>query len=91
MKKLAKKRLLVVDDLGLAPVTDPERRDLLEVIEDRHGVASTIVISNLPLEHWYDMLGDPTIIDAILDSIIHNAHKMHLKGESMRKKQIVLT
>lgn len=91
MKKLAKKRLLVIDDLGLAPMTDPERRDLLEVIEDRHGLASTIVISQLPLEHWYEMVGDPTIADAILDRIIHNAHKMHLKGESMRKKQTVLT
>jgi DNA replication protein DnaC len=87
MKRLAKTHLLVLDDLGLAPLADPERRDLLEVIEDRHGVASTLITSQLPVEHWHDHIGDPTIADAILDRVIHNAHRFQLKGGSMRKKQ----
>lgn len=87
MKRLAKTHLLVIDDLGLAPLTDPERRDLLEVIEDRHGSGSTLITSQLPIENWHDHIGDPTIADAILDRLIHNAHRIQLKGGSMRKKQ----
>lgn len=87
MKRLAKAPLLVLDDLGLAPLSDPERRDLLEVIEDRHGNASTLITSQLPVENWHDHIGDPTIADAILDRLIHNAHRIQLKGGSMRKKQ----
>jgi DNA replication protein DnaC len=87
MKRLAKTHLIVIDDLGLAPLTDPERRDLLEVIEDRHGSGSTLVTSQLPIENWHDHIGDPTIADAILDRLIHNAHRIQLKGDSMRKKQ----
>jgi DNA replication protein DnaC len=86
MTKLSKTHLLVIDDLGLAPMTDSERRDLLEVIEDRHGHASTIITSQLPVENWHENIGDPTIADAILDRLIHNAHRIHLKGGSMRKK-----
>ena len=86
MARLTKTQLLVLDDLGLAPLTDPERRDLLEVIEDRHGIGSTIVASQLPIENWHDHIGDPTIADAILDRLIHNAHRINLKGGSMRKK-----
>jgi DNA replication protein DnaC len=86
MTKLSKTQLLVIDDLGLAPMTDSERRDLLEVIEDRHGHASTLITSQLPVEHWHENIGDPTIADAILDRLIHNAHRIHLKGGSMRKK-----
>jgi DNA replication protein DnaC len=85
MKKLAKANVLILDDLGLAPMTAPERRDLLEVIEDRHGLCSTIVATQLPIESWHDNIRDPTIADAILDRLIHNAHKINLKGESMRK------
>ncbi len=85
MKKLSKARVLVIDDLGLAPMTAPERRDLLEVIEDRHALCSTIVATQLPIESWHDNICDPTIADAILDRLIHNAHKINLKGESMRK------
>ena len=85
MKKLSKARVLVLDDLGLAPMTAPERRDLLEVIEDRHALCSTIVATQLPIESWHDNIRDPTIADAILDRLIHNAHKINLKGESMRK------
>ena len=87
MKRLAKAYLLVLDDLGLAPLSDPERRDLLEVIEERHGNASTLITSQLPVENWHDHIGDPTIADAILDRLIHNAHRIQLKGGSMRKKQ----
>jgi DNA replication protein DnaC len=87
MKRFSKAYLLVLDDLGLAPLTDPERRDLLEVIEDRHGNASTLMTSQLPVENWHDHIGDPTIADAILDRLVHNAHRIQLKGGSMRKKQ----
>ena len=61
------------------------RRDLLEILEDRHGCASTIVTSQLPVEHWHEAIGDPTLADAILDRLIHNAHRLKLTGESMRK------
>jgi DNA replication protein DnaC len=91
MNKLAKVRVLVIDDLGLAPMTAPERQDLLEVIEDRHGLSSTIVATQLPIENWHDTIGDPTIADAILDRLIHSAHKINLKGDSMRKIRSNLT
>ncbi len=91
LARLAKVSVLILDDLGLAALTDGERRDLLEVIEDRHGSASTIVTSQLPVENWHEMIGDPTIADALLDRLIHNAHRIHLKGESMRKKKTSLT
>jgi DNA replication protein DnaC len=87
IKRFSKTHLLVLDDLGLAPLTDTERRDLLEVIEDRHGNTSTLITSQLPVENWHDHIGDPTIADAIMDRLIHNAHRIQLKGGSMRKKQ----
>jgi DNA replication protein DnaC len=87
IKRLGKTHLVVIDDLGLAPLGDTERRDLLEVIEDRHGSGSTLLTSQLPIENWHDHIGDPTIADAILDRLIHNAHRIQLKGDSMRKKQ----
>jgi len=91
LAKLAKVSVLILDDLGLAALTDPERRDLLEVVEDRHGSASTVITSQLPVEHWHEMIGDPTIADALLDRLVHNAHRIRLKGESMRKKKASLT
>ena len=91
MKKLTKAKVLILDDLGLAPMTAPERRDLLEVIEDRHGLSSTIVATQLPIEDWHENIRDPTIADAILDRLIHSAHKINLKGESMRKLHSPLT
>jgi len=91
MNKLVRARLLIIDDLGLAPMTDRERRDLLEVIEDRNDLCSTIVVSQIPIQLWHENIGDPTIADAILDRIIHKAHKIALKGESMRKLRSVLT
>jgi DNA replication protein DnaC len=87
MNKLVKTKVLAIDDLGLAPLTDPERRDLLEIIEERYDLASTIVASQLPVDLWHDTIGDPTIADAILDRLIHNAHKIELDGDSMRKKK----
>ena len=89
--KLAKTQLLIIDDLGIAPMNEQERRDLLEIVEDRHKNASTIITSQLPVTSWHDHIGDPTIADAILDRLVHNAHKINLKGESMRKKHSALT
>ena len=91
LAKLAKTSVLVIDDLGMAQMTEAERNDLLEVIEDRHGSASTVITSQLPVEHWHEVIGDPTIADAILDRLVHNAHKITLKGESMRKRKSSLT
>ena len=91
LARLGRTSLLVLDDLGLAALTDQERRDLLEVIEDRHGAASTIITSQLPVEHWHEVIGDPTIADALLDRLVHNAHRITLKGESMRKTKASLT
>ncbi len=87
IKQFSKTYLLVLDDLALTPLNDTERRDLLEVIEERHGATSTLVTSQLPIENWHDHIGDLTIADAILDRLIHNAHRIQLKGGSMRKKQ----
>jgi len=91
MKKLTKAKVLILDDLGLAPMTAPERRDLLEVIEDRHGIASTLISTQIPVEIWHENIRDPTIADAILDRLVHNAYKINLKGESMRKLRSALT
>ena len=79
----------MLDDWGLHPLSDAGRRDLLEILEDRYGRRSTLVTSQLPIDHWHDALGDPTLADAILDRLIHNAHKIELQGESMRKTRAV--
>ena len=85
MKKLARTDLLVLDDWGLAKLLAAQRRDLLEVLDDRHNRKSTLVTSQLPVEHWHKIIGDPTLADAILDRLIHDAYRINLKGESMRK------
>jgi DNA replication protein DnaC len=85
LKSLARVQLLILDDWGLAPLTAEQRRDLLEIMDDRHDRGSTIVTSQLPVEHWHEIIGSPTIADAILDRLVHNAHRLTLKGESMRK------
>ena len=90
MLDYAKTNLLVLDDWGLTPMTDTQRRDLLELLEDRYGRKSTIVTSQLPVTSWHEAIGDPTLADAILDRLVHNAHKIELKGESMRKHAIML-
>lgn len=87
MNQMAKTQLLILDDWGIQPMTRPQRNDLMEVIEDRHGVSSTLITSQLPIEHWHDFIGEATLADAILDRLLHNAHRLPLKGESMRKKQ----
>ena len=91
MLSYAKADLLVLDDWGLTPMTDPQRRDLLELMEDRYGLKSTIITSQLPVTAWHEAIGDPTLADAILDRIVHNAHKIEMKGESMRKNHKTLT
>jgi len=87
----ARTDLLLLDDWGLAPMTDSLRRDLLEILEDRYGRRSTLVTSQLPVDAWHDYLGDPTLADAILDRLVHNAHRITLKGGSMRKRSAALT
>ena len=86
MKSLLEKiQLLILDDWGLAPMNDEQRRDLLEIMDDRHNQSSTIVTSQLPVKLWHEAIGDLTLGDAILDRLIHNAHRIDMKGESMRK------
>jgi DNA replication protein DnaC len=86
LKNLARVDLLILDDWGLAPLTHEQARELLEIIDDRHGRGSTIVTSQLPIEHWHQMIPNPTIADAILDRLVHNAHRLVLDGESIRKR-----
>ncbi len=85
LKTLARTRLLILDDWAMVKLTADQRRDLMEVIDDRHGRASTIVATQIPLERWHDQIGDPTYADAILDRLVHNAYRFELKGESMRR------
>jgi DNA replication protein DnaC len=87
LAKLEKADLIVVDDFGLAPLTDGERRQFLEVLEDRSGTKATIIASQLPVSSWHDVIGEPTVADAILDRLVHNAHRIELKGASMRKQK----
>ena len=88
---LAKTDVLVLDDWGLAKLTGEQRRDLLEILEDRHATRSTLATSQLPIETWHDVIGDPTLADAILDRLVHNAYRINLKGGSMRKRKANLT
>jgi DNA replication protein DnaC len=87
-KHLAKADLLVLDDFGLAPMSDEIKRDLLEIVDDRFDKKSTLITSQLPIDAWHRHLDDPTLADAILDRLVHNAYKIELKGESMRKKTL---
>ena len=87
LRKLAKLDLLILDDLGLGTITASQRHDLLEVLEDRYGLRSTIVTSQLPPNKWHTWIGDPTLADAILDRLVHNAYKLALKGGSRRKNK----
>lgn len=86
LAQLAKTEVLVIDDWALAPLTDEGRRDLLEIFDDSHGARSTIITSQLPVKHWHESIGDPTLADAILDRLVHQAHTLDLDGESLRKK-----
>lgn len=85
LARLARVEVLVIDDWGHAPMRDQERRDLVEVLDDRHGLKSTVMTSQLPVAKWHDHIGDPTNADAICDRVLHNAHRIVLKGPSRRK------
>ncbi len=87
MASYAKTDLIVLDDWGLNTLDATARRDLLELLDDRHAHRSTLVTSQLPVEHWHEVIGDPTMADAILDRLVHNAYRITLKGESMRKRK----
>jgi DNA replication protein DnaC len=85
MRQLARTDLLILDDWGPEPLTAEQRRDLLEIVEDRYNAGSVIITSQVPVERWYEIVGDPTLADAILDRLIHNAHRIELTGETLRK------
>jgi DNA replication protein DnaC len=91
IKDITRVELLVLDDLGVSNLNDDQRRDLLEIFEERYDQRSTIVTSQFPIEHWHELIGDPTLADAILDRLVHNAYKLNLKGESLRKQRKTLT
>lgn len=86
LKKLASTQLLILDDWGIEALTAAHRNDLMEIMDDRYNLASTLVISQLPTDQWYASIGDNTLADAILDRLMHNAHRWELRGESMRKR-----
>lgn len=86
LKGMARVQVLLLEDWGLTPLTPEGRRNLLEVIDDRHGRAATVVTSQLPVAAWHGWIADPTLGDAILDRLVHNAHRIELKGESMRRR-----
>jgi DNA replication protein DnaC len=86
ISRIEKYDLLILDDFGMAALDSAARMMLLEIIEDRHGRKSTIIASQLPVSKWYEVIGESTIADAILDRMVHTAHRIELKGESLRKK-----
>jgi DNA replication protein DnaC len=87
LDRLSRIDLLIVDDWAMAPLTEAERRDFLEICDGRYQVRSTLLTSQLPVASWHPQIGDPTVADSILDRLVHNAHRIELKGESMRKKR----
>lgn len=91
LQQLAKIHLLIIDDWGMETLQAAHRHDLMEIMDDRYDQKATVIISQLPTDQWYTGIGDNTIADAILDRLMHNAHRIKLKGESMRKKQSLLT
>lgn len=91
LQHLARLDNLILDDWGLEPLKSAHRNDLMEIMDDRNGTSSTVIISQLPTDEWYQSIGDNTLADAILDRLMHNAHRINLKGESMRKIQSELT
>jgi DNA replication protein DnaC len=90
LRELARTDLLIIDDWGLTPISDEGRRDLLEVLDDRFNIKSTLITSQLPVDHWHEYIGDSTLADAILDRLVHNSYRVQLEGESMRKQHSVL-
>jgi DNA replication protein DnaC len=91
LRRLAKTDVLIVDDFGMEVLTAAQRKDFLEVIEDRYGTTSTIITSQLDPKHWHSVIGDETIADAVCDRLVHNAHRVKLAGESIRKTKADLT
>jgi DNA replication protein DnaC len=91
MASLAKTDVLILDDWARAKLHDDHRRDVLAVLEDRHDRRSTLVTSQFPLAYWHEAIGNPTLAEAILDRLVHNAYKITLQGESMRKQRATLT
>ncbi|MGO9271975.1 MAG: IS21-like element helper ATPase IstB [Terriglobia bacterium] len=87
LARLARLQVLVVDDWAMTPLADVERRDFLEICEDRYQARSTVLTSQLPVAKWHEQIGDPTLADSILDRLVHNAHRIEMRGESMRKKR----
>jgi DNA replication protein DnaC len=85
LKQLSRVDLLILDDWGPEPLLAEQRRDLLEIVEDRYGAGSLIITSQVPIDRWYEIVGNPTLADAILDRILHNAHRIELSGETLRK------
>ena len=88
MKSILKVDVLILDDWGISKFTDDQRREFLEVMEDRYDIKSTIITSQIPVIKWHDIIGDSTIADAILDRIVHNSYRIELDGDSMRKKEV---
>jgi len=84
LKKLSRAALIVIDDFGVAAVTGKQYRDLLEILDDRHGLGSTLITSQFPVDEWHGVINDATVADAILDRLVHNAYRLKLEGESMR-------
>jgi len=87
VRTLGRVRLLILDDWGLEPLGPEQRRELLEIVEERYGRGATLITSQVPVDRWHDLIGDPTLGDAILDRIVHNAHRIQLRGESLRRKK----
>lgn len=87
LQRLSRTDVLVVDDWAMAPLTETERRDFWEICEDRYQTRSTVMTSQVPVKSWHEQIGDPTVADGILDRLVHNAHRIELKGESMRRVQ----
>jgi len=87
LSKLSRIDLLVIDDWAMAPLSEPERRDFWEICEDRYQTRSMILTSQLPVSRWHEQIGDPTVADGILDRLVHNAHRIEMRGDSMRKKR----
>ena len=85
--KLSRIDVLLLDDFAMAPLKDSERRDILEICDDRYQRRSMILTSQMPVAHWHEQIGDPTVADSILDRLVHNAYRVELNGESMRKKR----
>jgi len=90
LKKLARAALVVIDDFGLATVTGKQYRDLLEILDDRHGLGATLITSQFPVDQWHGVINDATVADAILDRLVHNAYRLDLQGESIRKTRASL-